>query len=113
VGLITLVVLVISGGTAYAHVTKTSDDGKYRVTLGLRPEPAITEKDMVIEARVVRVADGSPVTGLKNVSFTISVECKEVSRLEGRESRERGAGWYDSSPVIFTQLGTYVSRSPL
>ncbi|MEM1610307.1 MAG: hypothetical protein QXQ57_01510 [Sulfolobales archaeon] len=85
-------IFLMLASAVYAHVSRDTEDAKYRVTLGVRPEPAITEKDVVLEAKIVRKADNSPVSGLKNISFTIVLEGKKVAELSGGESRERGLG---------------------
>lgn len=104
--------LLCLAGPAAAHASKSSEDGKVRVTWGWTSEPATTMKVNGLDL-IVRDATGAGIAGLENANLTVSIhhgdDVLKVERLATQFGK--GPGNYTSSePITPTRPGIYTFR---
>lgn len=114
--LITLVVASFAIPSASAHASKTSDDGKVKITWGLLDEPGFTYQKNKLDLIIRDNATNAGIGGLTAANFTeIALHYGEeeyalgnVTAYRGAKGANAGDGNYTAANAVFlTRPGIY------
>lgn len=104
------VLLMALAPTAAAHATKTSDDGKIKVTWGWKTEPASTYTLNALDLTIRDNATNAGIAGLEKAGLTVTLrygeEALEIETLAAQSGK--GNGTYTGPHAITpTRPGIY------
>lgn len=101
---------VLAAPTAAAHATKTTGDGKFKITWGWVEEPATTYSSNALDLRIVDAATGAGIGDLEKANLTVRLHHADDEMVFAalRTQFGKGAGNYTSSePITPTAPGLY------
>lgn len=104
----TLALLVAATGTAAAHKTAYSADGKVKITWGFLNEPAVTYTKTGLDLILRDNATGAPITGAEktvNASLVLGDQVHPFSGLAAQHGADK-VGYY-TDVVTITRPGLY------